>query len=299
MTEPDLRVLLESWSLHLRAERKAKETLKSYRTGVLAFLAWCEKTHTTPALSKPLVNGWIADLLDAGAEGTTAVNRQLAVRRFSGWCADEGEIPMDLLLGMHGPKIDRKVVPSLTLDQLGALIAACAGKGFRDRRDEALVRFMAESGARASETASMLKEMPDLDLASGTAIVRRGKGGKGRVVPFGAQTIRAIDRYVRMRRTHRLADTSALWLGDRGKGFGYQALYDTLTWRADIAKIEGFHPHILRHTAATRWLEAGGSEGGLMAVAGWARRDMIERYTGATATARAVKEARGLKLGEI
>jgi integrase/recombinase XerD len=56
---------------------------------------------------------------------------------------------------------------------------------------------------------------------------------------------------------------------------------------------------MLRHTAASRWLAAGGSEGGLMAVAGWRRRDMIDRYAAATRASRAVEEARGLGLGEL
>jgi hypothetical protein len=56
--------------------------------------------------------------------------------------------------------------------------------------------------------------------------------------------------------------------------------------RADMAGIPGFHPHVLRHTAASRWLAAGGSEGGMMAVAGWSQRDMIDRYTRATAKIR-------------
>ena len=55
----------------------------------------------------------------------------------------------------------------------------------------------------------------------------------------------------------------------------------------------------MRHTAATRWLRAGGSEGGLMAIAGWSTRDMIDRYTGASASERAADEARGLGLGEL
>ena len=43
----------------------------------------------------------------------------------------------------------------------------------------------------------------------------------GRIAPLDPQTGVAIDRYLRMRRTHLLADTSALWLGDRGKGLEY------------------------------------------------------------------------------
>jgi len=111
------------------------------------------------------------------------------------------------------------------------------------------------------------------------------------VVPFGPQTSRALDRYLRARRGHRLAGTPALWLGDRGKAFSYDALHKTLGERARTAGIEGFRPHRLRHTAAHRWLAAGGSEGGLMAVAGWTRPDMLLRYTRAQASARAAAEA--------
>lgn len=50
---------------------------------------------------------------------------------------------------------------------------------------------------------------------------------------------------------------------------------------------------MLRHTAASRWLAAGGSEGGLMAIAGWRRPDMLDRYAAATRASRAIEEARG------
>ena len=118
-------------------------------------------------------------------------------------------------------------------------------------------------------------------------------------MPFGPHTGRALDRYLRMRRTHRLADTSAFWLGGGGQAFGYTALHKALQARAAKAGIEGFHPHVLRHTAAQRWLSADGSEGGLMAVAGWSRRDMLDRYTRATAAERAAEESRRLNLGEL
>ena len=87
--------------------------------------------------------------------------------------------------------------------------------------------------------------------------------------------------------------------GDRGKRFSYDALHKTLGERANAAGIVGFHPHKLRHTAAHRWLAAGGSEGGLMAVAGWTRPDMLMRYTKAQASARAAEEAKKLNLGEL
>lgn len=293
----DLRVLLPSWELALRAERKSPATIKSYGDGVRKFIDWCAEQHRPTTLDRAALSGFTAALLDDGAEPTTARSRHLAVRRFSAWLAEEGEIDDDRLVGVRSPKLDTKVIEPLTDVQLKALIKACAGPDMRDRRDEAIVRLMVETGSRAGETAVL--GLADVDLAAGTAIFRRGKGGKGRMVPFGPQTARAIDRYQRSRRTHRLAGGPDLWLGDRGKAFGYDALHKTLAMRAERAGITGFHPHLLRHTAADRWLEAGGSEGGLMAVAGWTRPDMLLRYTRARASARAADESRRLNLGDI
>lgn len=293
----DIPGLLGSWELHLRAERKSDQTVKSYTFGVRAFLTWCQRTGTPPALERACVNAFITALLADGAEAATARARQLSLRRFSAWLADEEEIPRDELLGLKPPKLDQKVTERLTDDQCRALVKACAGRELRERRDEAVIRLMLETACRAGEVVAMT--LPDLDLSAGRAIIRRGKGGKGRPVPFGPQTGRAIDRYLRVRRTHRLAGTPALWLGDRGKAFSYDGLYRTLSYRAELAGIQGFHPHVLRHTAAQRWLAAEGSEGGLMAVAGWTRRDMLDRYTRATAADRAADEARRLNLGEF
>jgi integrase len=189
------------------------------------------------------------------------------------------------------------VVPTLSDDELRRLFKACQGRDLRDRRDEAIVRLMAECGLRAGEVIALTTG--DVDLNRGLVTVRRGKGGKGRVVSIGPTTAVALGRWLRLRKTHRLADTEALWLGAGGKGLGYHGLEGALKARAARAGIEGFHMHRLRHTFATRWLRNGGSEQALMSLAGWANRAMIDRYTGASAAERAAEEAKKLALGEL
>jgi site-specific recombinase XerD len=294
MTDLDLWAMLASWRLHLRAARKAKATIKSYTTGVTQFLEFCEAESVPAVLDKSTVDLWIATITDRGAEATTAASRQLAVRRFSAWITEEDDLPIDPLLGMKAPKLDEKITPRLTDQQCVDLIKACKGKTFRDRRDEAIVRFMLDAIVRAGEVVAL--DVTDVDLESGRAAIRRGKGGKGRIVPFSPQTALAIDRYLRLRRAHRLADSSRLWLGDRGTGFGYDGLWVTLKWRAGLAGIANFHPHLTRHTAAQRWRAAGGSEEGLMAVGGWKDRATMDRYTRATSSDRAISEAQRLNL---
>jgi site-specific recombinase XerD len=290
--------VLPSWQLALRAERKSPATIRSYTEGVAGFLRWCEANGIDADPTKANAQAWVADILDNGNQPKTASARLLAMRRFSAWMAEEGEIETNELATMKQPKIDKKVVEALTEEQLRDLIKACRGTGFTDRRDEAIVRLMAETGMRTHEVLAL--QVADVDLQRGLATIRRGKGGKGRVVPFGSQAGQAIDRYIRARRSHRLVDSGTLWLGaDAWRTFHYPGLRHTLQARAAKAGIANFHPHKMQHTAATRWLRACGSEGGLMAVGGWTRREMIDRYTGAAREELATTEARGLALGDL
>ncbi|ORA73994.1 hypothetical protein BST25_10995 [Mycobacterium heidelbergense] len=242
---------------------------------------------------------WTTHLLSVGAEPATARIRQQAVRRFAAWLADEKVIERDPFLGLKSPKIDIKVVERLTDDELRLMLKACAGTHLHDRRDEACLRLLMETGMRAGELLAL--SVRDIDLVEGVVTIRKGKGGKGRYVPFEAHTGAVVDRYLRIRRHHPLSHTSSLWLTETGSGdhLSYQGLRTSLLARATAAGIEGFHLHRLRHTFASRYLSHGGSEGSLMQMAGWRTRQMVDRYSQDTAAERALTETRHLQLGDL
>jgi integrase len=312
---PNFPALLSSWRLSMQAERKSPHTIVSYVRGAKLYLEWytglagdgqiLTDTHRLGAvpgpLSRPSVQRWIAELLDKGAEPATAVARLHALRQFSAWLAnpDQGEIETDHLLGLKSPKIDQKVIDGLTGDEIKLLLKVCSGRDFMARRDEAAVRLLAECGLRAGELVAL--KTTDIDLEHGLVTVTRGKGGKGRVVAIGAQTSAALDRYLRSRAMHRLAPSPPLFLGGGSNqaNLGYHGLRVALRARAEAAGIENFHLHRLRHAFASRWLASGGTEGGLMAAAGWTSRDMIDRYSRHTASERSQAEARRLQLGDL
>jgi site-specific recombinase XerD len=276
---------------------RSPKTIRSYRDGVRQFLAHCDNTGTPPELTKQAATDFLAALFDNGAQPNTVRARYSALKRFTAWLAAENIVPADPLLTLKAPALDTKLVHPLTGAELRDLVKKCQGSAFRDRRDEAIVRLMCETGARAGEMAAL--NVSDLDTVHGQVTIIRGKGGRARTAPFSPQTAVVCDRYLRLRRQHARADSASLWLGERSGSFGYNGLYRALNRRAQLAGIDGFHPHRLRHTAATRWLAAGGSEGGLMAVAGWQSREMLDRYTAATASERAAAEARRLNLGDL
>ena len=304
-TDPaDLVALVPSWVIHLRAARKTEGTIKTYLDGVRPYLEWCQTGGHEPLLRASLET-WTAELLAGGRSASTARTRMMPVRYFASWLFDEGEIESDPFLRVKAPKLDEAVIPVLTSDQLTAMLKACQPPAaertgllsLRHRRDEAIIRLLFETGMRAGECLAL--EVDDINVITGEAIVRRGKGGKGRTVSFGPEAAKALDRYQRVRRLHRLADTAALWLGDRGKNLAYGGLYYSLNQRAEAAGISDFNPHMFRHTSASRWLGAGGSESNLMARHGWSSMAMVQRYGKADRERRAIEEARKLNLGEL
>jgi integrase/recombinase XerD len=295
--EPDLRELLASWRRHLEAEHKSPHTLKTYTDGVTYFLAWCEAEGRPAVLGEDTVVDWVRSLYQSGKTPATAVSRQAAVRRFSKWLARKGYIESDRLRDLERPKLDEPAVLPLTDDQLRALLATCKGKEFHHVRDRAVIMLMFETGLRAAELTGMTTD--DVNLDARLAVIRRGKGGRGRLVRFSPQCNAALDDYAHLRRRHQRVTSGAFWLGADGREFGYWGLYHAIRRRGVTAGMPDLHPHQLRSTSAVRWLKKGGSATGLMAQAGWASVDMLRRYIRAAESELAAEEADRLGLGDI
>lgn len=189
---------------------------------------------------------WMSNMLQAGAAPGSVRIRQLAVRRFVAWLIATGHLPVDPFAGVKGPRQTQKLVTPLTDDDLRALIATCVtpthrvGEPLHHRRDEAIIRLMFETGIRIGETIAL--QVDDVDLDGGRVTVRRGKGGRGRVIPIGATTSAALRAYLSLRAHHRRGDCPELWLGERGTQLGYDGLSRALRRRAQLAV--RVHPHV-------------------------------------------------------
>ncbi|WP_375487841.1 tyrosine-type recombinase/integrase [uncultured Mycobacterium sp.] len=175
MTEslPDLAALMPSWHRTVRSTGKSPKTVTTYTAGVNSFLRWCERTGTPAALTKANAQTWIADLLGAGTSAKSADTWLGGLKRFAAWLAEEEELPFDPLVRMSPPKFDQKVTDPLTEDELKRLIKVCQGKSLRDRRDEAIVRLLAETGIRVTELVDLSCDDLDADLRGGQVSASR------------------------------------------------------------------------------------------------------------------------------
>ena len=291
-----LEDLSKSFARHLRAEGRAERTVTLYGMSIRMFSDWLEargRPAVVPELTRAAIREWLAELAETREPGTVRT-RYRGMFRFCGWCVDEGELSEHPMRSLRPPEAKAKPVPVLSDAELAAILKACSGRGFAERRDEAMVRLLLDCGLRISELCAL--RIADVDLDSGMAMVK-GKGDRVRPVYLSARTVRAVDRYARARATHRWAHLDALFLTQRG-AMSADGARERIYGLGDRAGVDHLHPHRFRHTFAHDFLMAGGQERDLKRLAGWTSDVMLERYGSSAADVRAKAAAQKLRRGD-
>jgi integrase len=222
-------------------------------------------------VGKPDIQRWIVWLLDRYSSAY-ASNQYRALQQFFKWLAAEEQIP-DPMAGLKPPRGPDKPVPVFTAGDLPRLKRACAGRGFAERRDTALIAVFNATGIRLSELAGIRYDAgdpwrSDVDLWH-REITVRGKGRKTRVVKISFDAARSLDRYLRVRARHAQAYRPQLWLGVNNRGpMTASGIYQVTVRRGRQCGIEVF-PHRFRHHFSHTWPDRGGAEGDLMELSGW------------------------------
>src|SRR5438105_240242 len=192
--EDDIAVNISRFRRHLRAENLSPMTEVAYVGAAEQFARYVREQgmpRDVASLRREHVEPFITDLL-ARWKAATANNRFRGLQSFFKWLVEEGEIKQSPMVNMKPPRIPEEIVPVLSEAALKKLLASCAGDGFEDLRDAAILRVFMDTGGRRAEIAGLRydprdDDHSDVDLDQGVICVL-GKGRRERVLPLGRKT---------------------------------------------------------------------------------------------------------------
>ncbi|MGY1636809.1 tyrosine-type recombinase/integrase [Geodermatophilus sp. SYSU D00742] len=258
-------VLLASFRRHLRAAAKAPRTIELYGQSVRYFSRWLAGRGREPVLdelTRHAIAAWLAELAET-CEPSTVGTRLRGMRWFCRWLVTEGQLEVALTDGIELPSPLDKPVPILTDTEGAALLKACAvGRGRPGVFDRARLPRPPRRGGTAAAAGhwragvGAVRARPHRRRLGPELAYVTGKDSRPRVVPFGAKTAQAVNRYVRVRALHPYARSPRLLLGQRGP-MTSDGARDVPHARAAQAGVPDVHPHRFRQAFAHRRLSLG------------------------------------------
>lgn len=196
-----------------------------------------------------------------------------AVRCWLRWAFRRGQLLQDLA-GLMSLRSVSSLPRALSEAELLQLIEKGARAGELHSRDRALLELLYGTGLRASELCRL--ELEDVDLREGLLYVRRSKGGKERIVPFGEQVRKALLAYLREGPPAR---AGPLFLSQRGQALSRDTVTKTVARAGQRAGLtRAVSPHRLRHSYATHLLRHGASVRAVQALLGHASLASTQIY---------------------
>jgi integrase/recombinase XerD len=269
-----LAPLIESFFLeHLHKQLQASpNTVLSYRDTFRLLLRFAQQRLAKMPSDlevSDLDAAFIAEFLahveeERKCQPQTRNQRLTAVRSFANYVAFVEPACVGVvqrLLGMPRKRCDRNLVPYLTRGEMEALLSAPERSNWLGRRDYALLLIGMETGLRVSEVIHLCPDQ--ITLKPSPYIQCRGKGRKERCVPLTRRTSSELDALMRDRA---IGPKEPVFQKQGGGGLSPDAVQKLVKQHALKAgdqcpsiRTKRVSPHVLRHTAAMRWLESGAS----------------------------------------
>ncbi|WP_239613895.1 tyrosine-type recombinase/integrase [Cohnella mopanensis] len=280
------------------AEGRSPNTLEKYREYFRYFCLYLKDANLEPTMTcvTPVVvrnyMNWMrhekrkwdghAHKVEAnmtvGLSPATINSKVNRLRTMFQFLLNEGHITTNPLANVGQLKESVKPKRVLTVNELQALMAAPNRKSYAGFRDYTAINLILDTMGRISEVIA-LKES-DIDFKAGTVYFREEivKTRVGRRVPITKRTSRLLKELINENKEF---DTDFIFLANYGMNITHDQFRNRLKQHAKSANLDGvrIHPHLLRHTGATMFLENGGELRHLASLLGHNDLRSVLQYT--------------------
>lgn len=259
----------------------ATNTVEWYRQQIEEFHAWllAQAWNGGRWLRPETIEGFLAAERARGMKPGTVQARYRALLAFFSWLSTRGYLgaePSPLGL-VERPRVPEDVRDYVRPEEMRALLSRLPDETWTDLRDRLILLILFWSGLRVKELCSLA--LPDVDPRTELVTVRRGKGGKSRIVPCAPEVPEVLLSYLYQRPAWRGPE---LLLSNDGAGGVRGALTpegvrQMLRRRCALAGLRYLHPHAWRHGFAMAFLNAGAEMSSISAMMGHSSTNLTER----------------------
>lgn len=270
---------LAAFLVDRQAQRLSPRTITFYRQELGYFAKYLRSVeiHSAQQVTPDHIRQWLLKLGETRNPGGLHCNYR-PVKTFLRWAWAEYELDGACpIQRVKPPKLPNELLEPVTMETLSALLSVC-GTDLLDLRNRAMLLFLLDTGVRAGELCGL--SFGDANMAAGSAMVKKGKGGKSRIVYFGSQTRRAMLRYLR-KRGH-AEEGEPLFESASGGHFtpaGLRTLVRRISARAGVAPPS---LHSFRRAFALMSLRNGADVYSLQRLMGHAGLTVLRRYLAQT-----------------
>lgn len=252
--------MLNGFFEYLQTEKKtSKNTLEAYRRDMFQFAEF-EAARDIDDLRQTPGSEVVAFLLQLKNDGKSAatVNRKLAsIRAFYNYLQLKKEISDNPTNNIKSPRIERKTVEYLTIEEVDRLLAV-PDETLIGKRDRGILELLYATGIRVSELIEANVE--DLNLRMGF-ITCAGDQSKARIIPIGRPARVALEEYIYDARpaiVKEKTDETALFVNYYGERITRQGLWKVLKEYGRKAGLEEkLTPNVLRNSFAVHMIQNG------------------------------------------
>jgi integrase/recombinase XerD len=257
----------DQWLRWLEVHAYSPATCAMRLWALRAFLKWTHERHLTQpqAVTKSVLESYQHLLWQqTQANGrplsvATQRGRLGTVQLFFAWLCRQNHLSANPSVDLELPRKPHRSLPkALSAEEMAAVLAIPDVRDPLGVRGRAILELFYATGIRRTELVQL--DLADVQWSNGLVWVRKGKGGKDRVVPLGAHASHWLERYLLECRS-RLevsATERALFLTGYGERFSPGFLGNWVRRTLVAAGLE--RPgscHLFRHSCATHMLEHG------------------------------------------
>ena len=259
----ELNVLIKEWaSYNINLRNLSDNTVKAYSLDLKDFLYFSFQESKAVLksdlsdISSHTIRLWILSLRNSSIKASSLSRKISSLKNFFHWLESSHNISNSAISKLDSPKKDKKLPRPITISEIKRLFNAFENKKEKQwiiSRNQAIFLLLYTCGLRISEAIDLKTNA----LPFNTSVLVKGKGKKERMVPILNITNQAIEDY-KKKCPYPISSGEYVFLSIRGKRMSPRSFQKALEKaRNSIGLPSSTTPHSLRHSYATRLLNAG------------------------------------------